>query len=177
MALINVDIEKLEEALQWINGDIEDFEKLLSYCGKGDAGDYEHFFLTLAIYHLNEAGNYMQKLVANYEERVGKTSTSTDLVPATTLVKIEGSENAYEYSDTPYSTTNDTTDPKKDGDLKIIDALIREVIEEFPDRVQGHKDGERGNLGFLTAQVVIRTNAKANTGTVFELLENALETA
>lgn len=183
MPLMTVDIEKLDTASSWIEGDIEEFEELLKWCGKGEAGDYEHFNLQLAIYHLKEAGDYIQKIKGNYENRMDAKIAKSQVTPVgKELIKIGSGENSYMYNDSPYcgmDVVDAVVDDKPvvdDKELTIIESLITEVLGEYPDRVKAHQNGEKGHLGFLTAQVQIRTSAKANTSTVFELTENRLAT-
>src|SRR5688500_4672174 len=94
--LVSVDVEQLQEALNWVNGDLDDFEGLLPYCGKGESGDYEHYYLTMAIYHLTEGGKFLEKIIENATDRLGTAwapSESADPVevvePSKELVKIE----------------------------------------------------------------------------------------
>lgn len=166
MPLMKIDIEKLVEAVDWIDGDIEDMEGLLKYAGKGESGHHENYYLTLGIYHLTEASKYLSEIIEGYEVRNNKstikngpTITTNDILPIAATGPIQ------------IPTQSVKKDEKDKGEnLVAINKLIDEVFKDYPERVDLAKSGEKGHLGFLTAQVVVRSSAQANTSTVFDLL-------
>ena len=61
----------------------------------------------------------------------------------------------------------------KDGD-DHIHALVDQVLEEFPDKVNAYKKGHKGLLGMFMGEIMKRSKGKVNPKTANELLSKKL---
>jgi hypothetical protein len=146
-------ISAIGTMIDWSKGDGLDIEEMLSEAGKGESGDYEHFFLTMGIHHLEEFISNMSEIVKRHDFREG-SETSLAIVNGSNIVEV------------PIISE---TDQRAINEYEKITKLCEEVIAEFPDTVAAHRAGEIGPLGYLTGQVVKRF-PKATTATVAELI-------
>jgi hypothetical protein len=144
--LIAKEIQDLESTLDCWQMDYGTIEKLLEFAGKGEKGEYEHFYLVMMLYHLNEALNFGMRIVTAGEDRLATAATANGLtcayVPPSTIKS-------------PLST------PKKPTaeDLQKISDAIDEVLLEFPDRA-AEAGTVPGAIGFLTGHVMRKMGGK-----------------
>lgn len=62
-------------------------------------------------------------------------------------------------------------------DTSFIDALVKDVLREFPDKVAEYQNGKLGLLGLFVGEVMKRSKGKADPKTANLLVKNALEQA
>ena len=62
----------------------------------------------------------------------------------------------------------------QEGDDDFLQALIQEVLAEFPDKVEAYKAGKHGLLGMFMGQIMKRSKGKADPKKTNELLSKAL---
>jgi glutaminyl-tRNA synthetase len=63
---------------------------------------------------------------------------------------------------------------RQSDDTADIEALVRELMTEFEDRVQQYRAGRTGLLGFFVGQVMTRTQGRANPQAVNEVVGKML---
>jgi len=56
----------------------------------------------------------------------------------------------------------------------FLDTIIKEVIDQFPDKVTAYRKGKKGLIGFFMGQVMNKSQGKANPKTLNEKLGKAL---
>ncbi|HSR41331.1 MAG TPA: hypothetical protein VLL48_04145, partial [Longimicrobiales bacterium] len=64
---------------------------------------------------------------------------------------------------------------EKIGDADVLEARVREVLAQRPDKVREYRDGKTGLLGFFVGQVMQKTGGKADPKIVKGLLAERLE--
>ena len=60
------------------------------------------------------------------------------------------------------------------NDNEAIESLVAEVLEDFPDKVQAYKKGQKGLLGMFMGEVMKRGKGKVNPNVANELLTKKL---
>jgi Glu-tRNA(Gln) amidotransferase subunit E-like FAD-binding protein len=166
--LIAKEIQELEQTSDCWEVDYAQIEKMLQYAGKGESGGYEHFYLTLTLYHLNEALNYSQKVINGGEQRMADATVAKTLTCA------------YTDRDTEVSTVKNKSEPlkanreKEEKDRLLIANFVEEVWMEHPERAEEAWKRVPGAIGFLTGHVVQKMGGKGNTIMVQEKIQEKI---
>jgi Asp-tRNA(Asn)/Glu-tRNA(Gln) amidotransferase B subunit len=158
LPLIENDVKKILGVIDWMNEDASDLGRLLTFAGKDEASNYEHFRLTQAIGQINAGLTSLRNVVSSFEKRTGK--------------KVEASKPKATY---PAVTTTTTVKDKteKDGLIISIDKLkpiVAEIIEAYPETAKGIKERTPGNLGYLTAKVSIAAGGNGDPKVIQQLI-------
>ena len=162
MALIAKEIAGIKTTAEWIDADITAFGKYLASAGKGAEGNYEHYKLGQAIFHLREAQKYLNGITGSYAPK------NPDL-SATDGVKVFKNDG---WEETPKISPINGKKEQEEAEIKdAISVALGELMSEYPEECVALYDGVEGMKGWFAARAIIKSDMRASVDQTLDVME------